>query len=75
MSFAHLSHTSKSFVVDLDSISIPKYLSDALSHGGSRQEMEENMMAPEKWNLEFYFPPCKEASYSLQVGLYYQDEP
>ena len=48
MSFAHLPSTSKSFVVGLDSVSIPKSLSDALSHGDWRQAMKEEMTTFEK---------------------------
>ena len=54
MSFPHFSSTSKSFIVGLYSIFVPKSLSDSLSHCGSRQTMEEEMMTLEKnetWNL------------------------
>lgn len=63
MSYTHLSLPLCSFIASLDSVSIPKSVSEALSHSGWRAAMEEEMIALDHngtWDL-VHLPAGKQA--------------
>ncbi|EOY32426.1 Cysteine-rich RLK (RECEPTOR-like protein kinase) 8 [Theobroma cacao] len=76
VSYGHLSHSSRSFVASLDSVSLPKTLMEALSHNGRRTAMEEEMLAlatKDAWDI-VSLPSGKQAigckwMYAIKMNL------